>query len=684
MRSLFRHRTMGEIIPFVSRSNKTAQQNLAAFVCFARDQLTAFADGGAWDELTWRKDRVSAVFCKYRPRYAQRSSPVPLDEPFLTFAKSYFRYKYSHKPTVSTYRTLAALRLIERALIESTGRANILDLSVLVLDLSAQYCAEIYSSGYSRHQVGCETEAIAEFCRKQGFVTALPGWKAPFKKSPNLTETLTEEGMRHREKRMPTHHAMLALADLFARASSVESQLFTSIMILLMVAPSRISEVLALPVNCIGWEEDSAGDTQMYLRWRAAKGGGPMKKWVPTAMQSVVKEAVARLTRIGAPARKAARFAHDNPGRFMRHLGCATPENFGEDDELQPTQVAAALGVRCMNGRGWAGLPPMWAAMIDDGAVTYGRLAEKTLQLYKGHYWPYIDAKKEVPVWEALCLIREFECHKRQSARPFSWRLTGYSDIFRRMGGNAELSLFERAGIRNPDGSRLKLTPHQPRHWLSTMSLRAGMDDFTLARWAGRARVEDNQHYDHRTHQERSDELRALLRKDEPTTLEKFCGGLPVTYRELGVDRAGTAKATLYGMCLHDYTMTPCQKQRDCMTCNEHVCIKGEHVRLERIKRLEEMTARLLEDASQAAESGAFGADRWVDHRRWKLACVRTMMTLLELEPVPDGTVLRMPAEYDPSPVRRTLMERNFIQVPSSAEMPPIEVVPLIGESEDA
>ena len=37
----------------------------------------------------------------------------------------------------------------------------------------------------------------------------------------------------------------------------------------------------------------------MYLRWRAAKGGGAGKKWVPAPMRDVVEEAIARLTTIG-------------------------------------------------------------------------------------------------------------------------------------------------------------------------------------------------------------------------------------------------------------------------------------------------------------------------------------------------------------------------------------------------
>ena len=675
---------MAEIVQFVSRPQATAQKNLNAFVRLAQDKLTAFANGGAWDELTWRNNRVTAVFCKHRPSSEARNLPVPLAEPFQTFAKAYFRYQYSHKPNKSRLQILAALRVIELALISAKGRADILELSIPVLELSTQYCEDLLKSKDTQYQVGRRIEALADFCREHGFVPALPSWSSRFRKPEILTETLTQAGAQHRENKLPTNHSMLAVADLFARADDVESQYFTSIMALMMVAPSRISEVLSLPVDCIGWEEDSRGEKQMYLRWYALKGGGAMKKWVPEVMQNVVEEAVSRLARIGAPAREAARFAYDNPGRFMRHPLCTTSENFGEDDGLEPSQAAAALSFKRRSHYNWTIFLPKWRKLDSNGLVTYRTLASVTAGLYASGHWPYINDRKNVLAWEALCLTREYEYHKEFSVRPFSWKLPNTTDINFRMGSRMEDSLFERAGFRNLDGSPIKLTTHKLRHWLSTMSARAGMDDYTLAQWAGRTRIEDNRHYDHRTQEELSGDLRSLIRNEQLPILKKFKAGAAVTYKELGVDRLGTAIATLYGMCVHDYSMTPCLKQRDCMTCKEHACIKGDHVTLDRIKRLEGMTANLLEKAREKDQGGDFGANRWVDYHLWKLANVRTMRTLLESESVPDGAVLRIPAEYDPSPVLRTLIDMKLVAAPSSTDLPVARVVPAIEVPDDA
>ena len=57
------------------------------------------------------------------------------------------------------------------------------------------------------------------------------------------------------------------------------------------------------------------------------------------------------------------------------------------------------------------------------------------------------------------------------------------------------------------------------------------------------------------------------------------------------------------------------------------------------------------------------------------------MRKRLEDEAVPEGTILAVPGEYDPSPVRRTLMELNVIEPPSLDDIPVTTVVPRLGGS---
>ena len=107
------------------------------------------------------------------------------------------------------------------------------------------------------------------------------------------------------------------------------------------------------------------------------------------------------------------------------------------------------------------------------------------------------------------------------------------------------------------------------------------------------------------------------------------------------------------------------------MTCKEHVCIKGDHGTLERILLLEAQTEALLQQAQKAHEDGDFGADRWVDNHKWKLAHVRAMRMTLEHPGVRKGAVIRIPDEHDPSPVRRALMDLGVVEVPSMEVLRP-------------
>lgn len=686
-------RLMDNVVQFVPRADRDAIANLTEFIRVAREDLTAFQDGGAWADNRWKQGKTVAVFAtKSAPQTAY--SFMPMAEPFLQFAKAYVRYKYSHQPVRSVSNLTAALQCLEAALIQVHGRADVVLVNQAVMDVSAVRCREFFESPDTWYRTGRFLQTLFKFCSHMQITAPLPVWKSPYRKPRILTEDLGEKGAKHRREKLPSNDLMLALADLFANADSKESRYFSSIMVLLMVAPGRISEVLALPLDCIGWEEDGQGEQQMYLRWWAAKGKGATKKWIIPAMRSVVEEAVSRLTEIGAPARAAAKFAYDNPGRFPRHEGCTSTATIKDTDPLSPEEFAIAMdldfvsaGIDATGKQKWSSgyRNTKWIAkLIDDGNMTYEGLANLTMSDFAGDAWPYVDSTNTVKVWDALCLHRQKEMHKKFRVRQFSWRLPTSNDVNERIGSTKGLSLFDQNGTINPDGSSIKLTSHQLRHWLSTMSVRAGMDDYTLAQWAGRASVSDNQHYDHRTLEGQLQTARSLAFDEKPSMLVRFKTKMPVTYSELGVDRLGVAKTTLCGMCTHDYAMTPCQKQRECMTCKEHVCIKGDHITLERIRQLEEQTESLLHKAQQAHEDGLFGADRWVDNHKWKLAHTRSIRVTLENDDVPDGSLVRIPEGHDPSAVKRSLMDLDVNSVDSVAHLsPPIISQPLIG-SEDA
>lgn len=675
---------MPKVVQFVPRDDHDAKANLAEFIRLAKDELTAFSAGGAWDRNRWEQGDTVVVFATKTADLGSYSY-TPMAEPFMELAKAYVRYSFSHNPVKSLAVTSHALRCLEAALVSTPGPAEIGKLNVALMDICAAKCREFFSSADVQCQTGQALKKIFDFLRENRLVPSLPAWKSPFKKPVILTEHLGDAGRAYRDGKLPSNESMLALADVFAQAADEEARYFSSILVLLMATPSRISEVLGLATDCLQWEEDQSGVPQMYLRWRAAKGEGATKKWVVPVMQDVVQEAVQRLIEIGKPAREAARFAFNHPGRFLSHSDClANPDEIG-DRPLTPNELCAAVGLklpkhggRTLDGSAsWSGIvgEKRLKPLIASKSVRYSDLARIVLETYRGRKWPCIDDLGLVKVWDALCLHRENAFHKEFSVKQFSWRLPTANEVNSRLSPARGMSLLDRSGSRNADGSSIKLTTHQIRHWLSTMCERAGMDDYTLAQWAGRARVADNLHYDHRSPEEQLEAAKHLLPFQPAPLLERIKHRQPVTYQELGVDRLGTAKATLYGMCVHDYAMAPCQKERECMTCQEHVCIKGDHASLERILLLEAQTELMLQRAQKAHQVGDFGADRWVDNHKWKLAHVRSMRMALEHRGVPDGSILRIPEGHDPSPVRRALIELGMVEVPGPQAADP-KVIP--------
>lgn len=102
---------------------------------------------------------------------------------------------------------------------------------------------------------------------------------------------------------------------------------------------------------------------------------------------------------------------------------------------------------------------------------------------------------------------------------------------------------------------------------------------------------------------------------------------LPVTIQEFNTLEHAAVHVTDYGYCVHDYTMGPCEKFRDCVNCTEQVCIKGEDTEiLDRIKKRLVKSERMFCLADAAVESGEMGADRWYQYHKKTVTRLRELV----------------------------------------------------------
>ena len=660
--------------------HENPKSSLENFITFCRNKLTAFGSD-CWDNNQWRDtfnlhniqvrfstDRVKSTSYQYEP----------LSEPFIDFAKAYIRYVYSQQPVRQLSRHLESLRMVEMALYNVKDNCDILQLDNLVINEVETLVLKKYKKDTeSVNKLGYQLEKLFDFCRENGITPNLSLWNNPYKRPRDLTILLDERGKEYRSSKMPTDEEMMLVAKLFHDAPNLdkETEYYTAVMALLMVAPSRCSELMSLSVNCLEWEEDSLGNKQLGIRWIPAKNGKEGLKWVPSCMQDIVVEAVKRLTNISSLAREAAKFAEENPNILMLfNKDLATAHSLYKK-HLTKSEIAEVLDIDSKNS-----CNTKWFKNLiseNDGIITYEILGKFLYKKYTSKFnnWPYVDKHKSVKVSEALLLFRENEFHDDFSPKRFSFVLPTVNQINDRFcysETRPKTSLWEKHCIGTSKGEFIRLPSHNARHWLSTKAERGGMDELTLANWAGRARVADNKAYDHRTEEEKSEAVRDLLISEDISILDKIHLNLPVTYEDLGKDRIGITTVTEIGICEHDYAMSPCSRHGDCETCKELVCIKGLESSLGILKQREIQLTEQLSKAKEHHRIGVFGADRWISNLWWRLTHIKTKIKFLENSEIPNGSLLRMPDEYDPSPVKLALQEKGMdidIQKPETAKL---------------
>jgi hypothetical protein len=670
---------------FKSKSKIESEIKLENFIDNSKNNLTAFGVG-VWKENLWYEykgnKKVVARFST-NMKSSNSYSYIPMSMPLLDFAKAYIRYLYSVKPIINLQRHLEAIRLVEEQLIFVKESSNILELDGIVLEGIPLLMKNRKIADSSKTMIGYSLEALFDFLRTELITPALPQWSNPFPRPKDLSISLDKNGKEHRSEKLPSDEVMMLMAEMFYKGPqlSVEAEYFSAIYAILMTAPSRGSEITALPVDCLVWEEDRAGNMRLGIQWTPAKHGKAGIKWVPSVMQDIVVEAVKRIKRISEPARKAAKFAEDNTEQFWIHKDCITPSGFSIDEPLDIDQINAAVSINHtvfskLNNAKWS------KNLLEEngGAITYRVLGKQQYHLYRDKFrlWPYIDKNKNVKVSEALALFRQSEFNEKINARIFSFYPSDVNAVNKRflsMKTTARYSsLWERHGFKLSNGAPVNLSTHQARHWLCTMAENGGLGELAIANWAGRARLRDNASYDHRTEAEKSQGVRDLMIPENANILVKIKNRLPVTFEELGKDLPGSAIVTELGICEHDYAITPCHRHGDCETCKELVCIKGFSDSLELLKSREKEVALQLEKAMRDHEMGDFGADRWVSNHGWRLAHIRTKIRLLEDESTPDGTPIRIPEEYDPTPVKETLIKKGMVKgVESSVDIKSIE-----------
>jgi hypothetical protein len=351
-----------------------------------------------------------------------------------------------------------------------------------------------------------------------------------------------------------------------------------------------------------------------------------------------------------------------------------------EDAALSNEQACRALGISEENPAGslWAYFKrysPFATLRVKGEPLTLAFLNEFCHSKLPDN-WPWFNKERNIKYSEALCCFRNHELRMGMRTSPvLLWKpgtVTFTTDL-NYINGQGR-NIWIRHGYKNPDGTEISMTSHQVRHYLNTAAQRGSLAQLDIAKWSGRANIHQNATYNHMTDDEYVDMARQV---GVGGVLQKVKLKAPVTFADLDAKGEGIAHVTEYGFCVHDFSMLPCQKHRDCLNCTEQVCVKGDEEKLERLKKQREGIRLQLRKALNASEESVYGADRWSQHQITTLDRVEQLIEILESPSTANGSVIHLSIDQEFSPLKREIAAHTAV---AKNGAPSISITPDVDE----
>jgi hypothetical protein len=299
--------------------------------------------------------------------------------------------------------------------------------------------------------------------------------------------------------------------------------------------------------------------------------------------------------------------------------------------------------------------------------------------------FPILDDATGLKYSEALFVVRRNELGTQRGTYRCMLEAVTIGQINTRFGSRARHgfhSIFTRFGFTEPDGSPIKLTSHQFRHYLNTLAQLGGMSQLDIAKWSGRKDVRQNEVYDHVTPGVMLQRLRDAVGDDTQMfgPLAELPKRVMIRRDEFAQLVIPTAHTTDIGYCVHDYTSSPCQLHMDCIHCQDLVCIKGDEEKTALLRKRLQEARELLGRAEDARADGYYGSDRWVEHYRASVDRLSQLVQILDDPSVPNGAVIQLSTPKAPSRIAQELTDRLPAKNDKSQTSVPAEVLAWMGD----
>lgn len=662
---------MGELVYFSGKADLTAKQNLSDFNHHAAANCPF--QNIVWPENSWDistfligrnqgRTKKIAHFKSLRDKSGSKSAvETPFDMPFLEFAKSTFSEIMRRFKLQEYRRFLYALQAIEQSLLDAGLEPCVTRVNANILDSASDILRVRFKDAWS---VGrCLERIVTEIIIPARLVNHNLSWKSsiPYQqvvRNDRLDPTIREENT----SKLPDIQSILYLAKIHHESKSLPDNITTGFVSLAMFAPSRVSEILTLPVDCITSAQGDEGE-MMGIAWRPAKGGSPMTKFSTSdASEDIAKEAVKFFTELGANARIAAKWYADNPGQLylppgLEHLR-GQPLTLREVGIILgrktpiPCGSARRLGLKSLGQRTRDPERINKLSRVKVAALYSWESLEQTVLAKLPAAFPILDGVSGLMWHEALFLVPEHALRPDVDTYMNVPSTLTTNMLNNQLGSNPDgVTVFSRNGMTHKDGSPIAITTHQFRHLLNTLAQSKHLSESLIAFWSGRKHITQNAWYDHLP-QEAFIEAYTKLGEHAPELsvqgpiadkARAIAENNGLTQSQALKIELGAIHSTRYGICRHDYALTPCPKDKDCTMCGEHAVVKGEPKHLAEARYQTEIHEKALQKAQQALENGEPGASRWIKHNEGRLQRWRLVLELLTAPKTPDGTLITLP-----------------------------------------
>ncbi|MVT64848.1 hypothetical protein GPL21_06975 [Bradyrhizobium pachyrhizi] len=205
-------------------------------------------------------------------------------------------------------------------------------------------------------------------------------------------------------------------------------------------------------------------------------------------------------------------------------------------------------------------------------------------------------------------------------------------------------SIFARLDYKEPNGKKIRVTSHMFRRWLGTLAINSEMSAEQVRDWLGHTSVRPQGAYDRRTPQQMAEEARKAIgsgrgigaladiaRSKEPRDRDRFLEGT-----------VAAVHITPFGMCVRDWTVSPCARHGACAACEMQMITKGDPGQRNQIARSLRENQILLDRAMAEVEDGQAGADDHAWHLVREVTALEATLAVHDDPSIADGTLVQL------------------------------------------